>query len=777
MVNALGLTIGIICVSIIAIWLRREYSFDRFSTLSERTFRFTTLISLPDGSEINSARTSNAWVGLMPLYFHEIEAIARLADLGRVSIKDGETKFDVSQTFVANEEVLDIFNVNILRGREDQVLVGPNKIVIARSVAEKYFKTIDLVGRQITMADVLDNGFKNYEISGVFEDFAETSHLHPLVLVSIKDNSLYDAMWSYNYLLIKESESERGIIDRFPEFANRYISETERRSVTPDLQKLTDIHLNSSRDREIELNGSLALVHWLLFAAMIVLVMAIVNYVNLSLAFAYQRKRAIAMHRLLGADPMGIYFLLFFESILIFGLGSMLAYIGLPWIFAGFPSLVPLSFLTLHKSFLVWFLLLFTLSSSLLVSIGLYILISKALFQNAGVNLMDSFRPRGFQVRGLLITSQFSLSVGLIICAIYFSKLKANLLSHKLGLNDDPIILVGRVNADVKQKYFEFKSLALSFAGVKGFTGTMQAPTEQILDEMPFSMTKVLQPGEKKRLYVAAVDANFFSFYNIQITEGRNFVLQPSDSSEEYILNESALKFLGIDQPQDVIGNDFILEFPIAGIFNGGKIVGVVDDFFYSTMMSQIHPTVFFQKSIWFTNFLIKIDRTRMPETIDYLRSSWDSLFPDYSFDYTFMDDKYFQVYKKEITISSLFGYFVALSLIIAALGLYSITSLIVEQQLKEIGIRKVLGATTFNIIWAFCRKFTLWICISILIAIPLAVFLIAKWNANYVIHTEISIWNFVFTVGFILLFCWLIVGLRSIRASLTNPITYLREQ
>jgi putative ABC transport system permease protein len=279
-------------------------------------------------------------------------------------------------------------------------------------------------------------------------------------------------------------------------------------------------------------------------------------------------------------------------------------------------------------------------------------------------------------------------------------------------------------------------------------------------------------------LYVSPVDNNFFSFFNIGIMAGHNFTRDSRDSlHEEYIINETALHYLGYKDPSEVIGREFKPIFGIDGIFKGGTIVGVVKDFCYSTMKTRIKPLVFFQKPIWYWNFLVKIDSASTGEGVRYLKSVWDKVYPEYTFDYSFNDQSYDAAYKKEITQAKITNVFMVLAIIIATLGLYGLASISTEQRTKEIGIRKVVGAASKDIVFLLNREFTIWVGISVAIALPVAWYLMDRWSSAYAYHAALSWWIFALAGFSVILVAWITISYRTVRASLKNPVEVLRQE
>ncbi len=779
LINFVGVTIGIVSLMVIGLWIGHELSYDQDGKYSDRIYRFTIERHQPDGVDSHVARTYSKWIELLPDNFAAIEKMARLWNMGKISVKAGEEKFDARQVYMVNPDFLTLFDIKLIAGKSEKALTGSQKIMVAQSIADRYFKGRDMVGKTVEMTGTWDKHFIHYEVTGIFRDFPENAHFHPQMLVSMATDSVYNDAWTYNYLLLREGNSANNILDHFSTFANEHITSQERSTITPHLQRLTDIHLRSDKERELEKNGDIKFVYFFGAAGFIALGLALINAINLSQALLIKRKRALAISKVFGARLGFIFAGFFIESLLLLTAASFAALVILNYNLPRLIDFLPSGYIEGQSLFVGVGLLVIIVAGSLLISLPQLMVLVKPFtnFHPGKINLVTLMQTRRSGSKRLLVIGQFTASIVLIICALYFTKQRNYLLDHRLGAGSDPVVLLGSLNSQVKDRYFQFKNQAEQNRSILSVTGTMQAPSEEFLDAMHFTMSDYPQGETPKGLFVSPVDANFLDFYNLPIIAGRNFApYNRENPKEEYVVNETALKFLGFNDPMEVIGRQFKPEFS-AGIFKGGTIVGVVKDFCFSTMKDEIHPFVFFQQPIWYWNFLVKIDRNHTDESVRYLKTVWNTIYPDYVFDFTFMDQTYNQAYKQEIAMARISNYFMVLTLIIAMLGLYGLASITIEQRVREIGIRKVIGAASLDIVLLLNRDFTLWVVSSVVIAIPVAWYLLDRWNENYAYHAPVSWWIFGCAGAAALFVSWLTTSYRTIRASRKNPIDVLREE
>ncbi len=779
LINISGLSIGIICVLIIGAWVRYELSYDRFHSNADRIFRLTLEVKNTDGHESHFARNWQSWVNQMPSFFPSIERMARFSPMGHTSLKYNNIKFYSDNAFQANPEMLEVFDIYLVSGKRETALNEPHSILLSESLFEKYFSSKPILGKILDLAGIYDVEFQGYQVTGIFKDLSKNSHFHPDMLVSMEDPETFQG-WAYTYFLLQKNTGPDSILDHFKNFSRKYIPEDEQKTIIPHLQPIVDIHLYSTKDREIEKNGSIRSVVSFTLIAFIIYVLALINYVNLNLVLLSKRQKMYMISNILGTNHFMILKNLLMESILYNGMTLLIAMVVIGLIPFIFHDLIPVS---IHTNTLVFTVILSValIIFASLVNTGVQASILSIYFRQSecvSITRRFSLLSKNAGLKKSLVVFQFSISIILFISAIYIHQQKEFMYDRRLGVHEGPILVLDGLNWAQKEKYFEFKERLLEDPSVLSVTGIMEEPSGQTMDVMDFDMGGVPDEIKKRSLYVLPVDDNFIDFFSLELISGENFSpFDPSLYNEDYILNESAVRFLGFDTPEEVIGRDFKLNFTMDSIFFGGKIRGVVRDFNFSPLNQKIKPMVLFQKPIWYWVILVKIDENRMQQAIRHTRSVWDQVYPSFVFDYEFNDDQYQNTYAQEFSQASLGRIFTIISMLIATLGLFSLSSSLIDLRTREIGIRKVNGAYWLDILLLLNKNFISWVFMSIIIAFPITWYLLIKWKENYPYNPAPS-WTIFCSVGVLVLFIALIaISSQTIRAARKNPTEALRYE
>ena len=348
-----------------------------------------------------------------------------------------------------------------------------------------------------------------------------------------------------------------------------------------------------------------------------------------------------------------------------------------------------------------------------------------------------------FTSYGILMTAQFCLSIILMVAAITIYQQKEFIFSGSLGKMSSDILVFKKLNWEIRFKYNAFRDRALQNPLIKSVTASMEEPTGETVDALQVESSAIDESHKDKPLYVLSVEDNFMEFFGLPLVAGRNFPkFNPERKGEDYILNETAVKYLGWN-PQEAIGRPLKIKFDSPDIFYGGTVIGVVKDFNFTTLKKEIKPYVLFQKPIFYICFLVQVDSLRREEAIMSLKKIWEEELPDYPFQYELISDVYKSAYQKELTQAKLTAFFSVLAIIIICLGLFSVTSVLVARRTKEIGIRKVNGASVLNMLSMLNSDFMKWFAIAFIIACPAAWYAMQKWLQNFVYRTEIKWWVF----------------------------------
>jgi putative ABC transport system permease protein len=715
----------------------------------------------------------------MPGVFPQIEELVRLDPYRHTAVKAGENKFYSDRVFATDTNFFKVFNINLLYGDVKKVLSEPYSAVISASLANKCFRDTNPVGQSIMLSGEYDTKMVAFTIKGIMKDTPVNSHIHFDVLTSFaKPDEAPD--WAYVYLLLKSKTSPDDILKGFPAFIKDAVPEKDQNNFTPYLQKITDIHLFSDKDREIEQNGNITSIYLFIIIAFVLLFVSWVNYYNLNKARLMILQKQIHIQWITGSNNILIVLQAITESAICVILSLILAIVLLD--IAVNPaktlfgiSLLPNGFNDLVNSWRTGLGLLIV--SILAGSMPVILLVVTKQKSLSGFKLSSHKFIPGLSSYGILMTTQFCLSIILMVAAITIYKQNEFMLSHSIGNMSSDILAFKKQNWEVRFKYNAFRNRAMQDPLIKSVTASMEEPSGETVDALQVESPAIEKGPEEKRLYVLSVEDNFLDFFKIPLVTGRDFSpFNPDRKGEDYILNETAVKNLGWT-PEEAIGRSFSIKFETPGIFYGGTVVGVVRDFNFNTDKHEIKPYVLFQKPIFYLCFLVKVDSVRRNEAIADLKKIWEKELPDYPFQYEFIGDLYRSAYSKEISQAKMTGFFSILAVIIICFGLFSVTSVLIVRRTKEIGIRKVNGAKVIDVLIMLNSGFIKWVTIAFIIACPVAWYVMNKWIQNFVYRTEIKWWEFAVSGIAVLAIALFTVTIQCWRTSTRNPVESLRYE
>ncbi len=778
LINIVGLAIGFICVLLISLWVIKQLNYDRHIKDYRKIYRLTVEVSNSSGYHSHFARCWQPWTRRMHNYFPDIKKIALLAPLRRTAVKMDEIKFNVEQVYQCNMETLEIFDIKTIRGDNHPAFDEPNRLLISEKLYNTYFENTVLLDSIIEISGAFDTEFKDFKVVGVFKDFPETSHLHPEIIISLPDPERFEG-WAYTYLELSDGSKSSDIIEKFPDYAKQHLEEETRNTSEIHLQNISDIHLHSKKDREIETNGDIKVV-WL-FSSIGIAVFAItlINFLNLNLILQLKRNYILVIKKILGSNVLDLAKGIFLEITIQIILATLITIMI-------FYFIKPFGSLTFYNNdnILYPFLVLFSIFCIAIIvsNIPPLLIVKRQWNENITVKgsiIDDSYLlkkgNKGF--RKVLVILQFTTSIILIASAYYIHQQQQFLWQSRMGFEQESVIVLKELNWKMREKYSEFKTRLEAYHNIKQITASMEPPSGYVMDAMSLNMDGIPEE-EEVSIFVFPVEDNYIDFYGLPIIAGEDFSNQSPDiQKEEYILNETALSHLGFSYPEDAIGRRFKLNFSIDSLFQGGIIKGVVKDFNLSPLFEKVKPLVLFQKSIWYSTILIKVDSIHRNESLQLVKATWDEIYPDYLFDYSFDDDLYRNAYRNEILQSKLSKYLTFLAVFIACLGLFGISAIIIQLRMKEIGIRKVNGATSLNILYMLSKEFFQWILISMILATPFSLLILYKWSENYPYKATLSWWLFPMAGIIALVFAWISISFYSFKAAYKNPVDVLRYE
>lgn len=786
-INLFGLTIGLACCFLILVYILHELSYDRQSASSDRIYRVTRTFKNPESGVVTLHLGSVAppFGPLLQNDFKEIEKMTRMVDFSPTPIRYGEKNFNEQSFWLADENVFDFFHVKLLKGNPESALREPFSVILTEESARKYFGDEDPMNKVLRSNNQFD-----LKVTGVYKAFPANTHLHPDMMVSfttLNDTAVYGAEslrtnWGNNsfltYIQLPEGYDPARLEAQFPAFLDRHMFESGKYKTSQwtslSLQKLTDIHLRSHLDYEAEENGDIKRVYIFSAIALFILLIACINYMNLSTARSSLRAREIGIRKVVGAERREIIAQFLTESVLITLVASILAF-GLTWLLL--PWLNRMSGQELSMQSLLQTRVLLTLVAvPFLVGIvsGIYpalfmssfkpIRVLKGLFKAGGTNI--SFRK-------VLVTVQFTVSVILIVSTVVVMRQMKFMQQAKLGFDRDHIITLP-YNGAISDRFEAFRTELMSDPGVRNATRSSRIPTGRLLDALGSRIRKTdtLAPMNAEIKFVST-DHEFVPTYGIKVVAGRGFSRDYGTDTAAFLLNEAAVSALGFTSNEDVIGRDFGY-----GSRNG-KIIGVIGDFHFESMHQKIVPLVLLvpRNTNSYGRISIKVSGNRMPETLAHIEKSWQKFLPEVPYEYTFLDENFARLYDAEQKQRSVFSTFSVLAIIIACLGLFGLSAFTISQRIREIGVRKVLGASLPSILLLLSKDFVKLVLIASIVAFPIAWWAMKNWLQEFSYRTTISWWIFVIAGAAALLVALLTIGYQAFRAAMANPVKSLRTE
>ncbi|MBD2702314.1 ABC transporter permease [Spirosoma sp. BT702] len=789
--NLAGLSIGLTCFAFIALWIQDEWSFDRFNENADRIYRVASKI-------IGDSETFEHAVSAVPLGpalkadYPEVEQFVRF-DPSDAVVKRGDRVFVEEGILLTDPSFFDTFSYSMTVGDPKTALTDPYSIVLTESMAKKYFGQENPVGQNLTIMlnDSTGKGVP-YRITGIMPDAPKNAHVTFSCLVSFETLIAYnradlagDGAWGnnsyYTYILLKKGVDYKAFAAKLPQFYDRHVLPinqrygVNKRTAEYQLMPLTDIHLKSNVRYEISAPGSLTNLYIFGTVCLFILLLAGINYMNLATARSLKRAKEVGVKKVMGAlkgQLVGQYLL---ESVILavgaLGIALLLCY-GLQ---SAFAQLTQKEIAVFQSPVLLAFLV----GIALLVGLGsgLYPAFFISSYQPTTV-LKGSLATsgKGVWLRKTLVVAQFSITIVLLVGILVINAQRSFIANKNLGFQKDALLQV-KVNGDidVQRRIEPFKNDLLKSQYVKNLTTSNSILVGGLGNN---GMETVDNRGKKLQtsIFRLRVDYDYLATLGMHVVAGRYFSKNfptdnPTDSTQNFIINEAAVKAFGWSGADKAIGKPFSM----GG--RRGQVVGVVNDFHFNSLQHKVEPLAMVIRDFGFSRIILNIDGQKPQEAIAELQAQWKKHFPTAYLDYDFVDKKLGEQYEAEARFSTIFLYFSLISVLIACLGLYGLTTFTAEQRTKEIGVRKVLGASVASVALLLSKDFLKLVGIAIVIATPMAWYAMNRWLADFAYRIDMQWWVFavagLLAVGIALL----TVSFQSIKAALMNPVKSLRSE
>ncbi len=802
-INISGLTVGMTCCFLILIYVQHELQYDKFHEHSERIHRvvmsrtdldksFAT-ISMPIGPALVSD-------------FPEVEAATRLFPrhaVIEVAVPGAQAEANQLREkdfYFVDSTIFDVFTFKFLRGDARTALLQPNSVVITDRTAEKYFGSKWAQDASITGKTFLMEGKHPLKVTGVVKSFPGNSHLRFSFLASYETmfaiegeeiSNFLRSNWLYNpvftYVKLKKGQSKAGLEKKMPQFLSKYTDPAFHTVTQLALQPLHDVHFYSEKlVSEDEVKGNITFVYTFVGVALITLLIASINYINLSIARSLRRSKEVGVRKALGALKGQLIKQFMGESLLFCGIALLLSLLLIVLLLPVLNNLTEkeLAFSAivspgLLASYAVVFVLISVLS-------GAYPAFFVSAFDPITIlkGKVSSSMTKGLFLRKALVMFQFCISFVLIVGALTVYRQLQLLKNSQLGFESSRVItaplfsenrnsaLGAGADSVLQERLTTFKNVLLDNRAIKGVTLSSKVPGTGY--KVPYTLVVPEGKTREDNIFMSnvSVDYDFIQAYDLKMVAGRPFSKNfGTDIQEGCIINQKAVEQSGWSTPAQALGK----------VFQVGpkkcKVVGVVKDFHFKSLHNLVEPLVLVVTPKAFSWVSVHMQPASPAETAGFVSKKWQALFPGTIFEYSYLDEDLYRLYRPEQQLGQIVSYFAFIAIFISGLGLFGLTSFTIEQRLKEIGVRKVFGASVFNIIVLLLKEFTVIIIIASLVAIPLSYFLLSNWLNNFVYHVQLAVSSFLIAGILALVTAWITIGFKSAKAASNNPIKVLRSE
>jgi len=778
-INVAGLAIGLACCLLIVRYIQDEQSYDRFHENADRIYR--VVAGFEDGPPTN-ANNGFSWGPTIEKDFPEVEYMARLHKMGwgeeRV-VARGDQRFYEDSFFFADPDIFQIFSFPFVAGDPATALVEPNTVVITESMAQKYLPGEDALGKMISADPYNDGQFIDFTITGVMEDIPENSHVHFDFLASVATEGEL-AGWGFDpvftYMLLAEGADPSDMEARFPDMLASHIpaDRLAQFPLTLHLQPLTDIRLHSNLRAELEPTGDIAYVYLFSAIGLLILVIACINFMNLATARSAQRAREVGMRKVLGAARPQLIRQFLGEALLLSGLALVLA---MALIQVALPVFNSLSGKAISINYLDNLALLGSLVGlTLLVGVvaGSYPAFFLSAFRPSEVlkGQTRHGRSRAVALRKGLVVFQFAISIFLIASTAVVYQQMQYIRAKNLGFDREQIVVLP-LNDEVRASYETMRNTLLQDTGIQAIALSEQVPARAGSGSR-YTIEGIDEPVSAYRLFT---DHTFLNTYGMNLVAGRGFSeAVPTDSTDAFIINEAFVREQGWDSPEDALGRSISMRW--SNIDRSGQIVGVAKDFHLFSLRDELEGTVVSIMPDKYLSFVsVRLAPGRPSAALDRLASVWATVAPSYPFDYYFLDQDFDRLHRADAQLGQVFFVFAFLAILVACLGLFGLAAFTAEQRTKEIGVRKVLGATIPNIAVLLSKDFALLVGLAFVLAAPLAYFAMSGWLNDFVYRIDLGVGTFVLAGVLALGIALLTVSYQAIRAALADPVKSLRYE
>jgi putative ABC transport system permease protein len=769
-INIFGLSFGLTCCLLIALYVQHQLSYDRFHEHAGDIYRVTEDVTLPSGTTALASATGP----IGPALAHSFPEVLRTVRFKGASMlmAHGGKRFQEDHIYFTDSTVFDVFTLPLQQGDPRTALSAPSSMVLSAETAKRYFGDANPVGQTLIIDDE-----HPFTVTGVLRPIPPNTHLRFDVLLSL---TTMEAGWldnwdwsAYTYVQLAPGSREANLAQKLPLFITSHTGDAmlkKDRQHALSLQPLTDIHLHSKRSGDPGTPGSLSNLYLFSFIAVFILFIACINFINLTTARAAKRAREIGVRKVIGGTRAQLALQFLAESLLLSFIASLLAFVSCHLLLPLFREVTgtPVAIDVLASPWTVVVYLCIALAVGFLA--GAY-----PAFMLSGFGVVNVLKGsysgslQGDLFRKGLIVFQFSISIALIAGTVtVFSQLRY-MQQRDLGYDREQVLVlyfgddthVQEHIETVKQEFLQSPYLD-SIAASSHIPGREPGATRVEME----TLSGTVQSADVKLL---SVDHDFMPFYNIPVVAGRAFSL--ADAASAFMVNESAVQQLGFRHADEIVGRH------LSQGGNAGTVIGVVKDFHYASLHKRIGPMLIRMRARSLSYISFDIRPGEITAAIGDLEKRWQRLAPHRPFDFFFLDAQFDQQYRADRQFGQVFVASSVIAIVLACLGLFGLTAFTVQQRTKEIGIRKVLGAPVAGIVALLSKDFVKLVLIAIVISTPVAWYSMGRWLQDFYYRIDIQLWMFVLAGAPALLIAMLTVGLQSIRAAMADPVKSLRNE
>jgi len=779
-INISGLAVGMACCFLILLYIQDESSFDRYHAKADRIYRLIDSFDSEGELSRDFALSSAPFAPTLKQDFMEVEDAVRILPR-RHMVSLGEKKFYEDGLIYADSSIFHVFTFLLIEGNPETALEDPYTVVISEEMRRKYF------GRETAMAKTLLINGQDYLVTGIMKEMPSNSHFSADIVASLKTHAQNTALqepffqnWArhefYTYVLLREGASLEDVQAKLPDFIERHAAQQVKTllgsRLSSRLQPLTSIHLRSHLQGEISQNGDIKSIYIFSAVALFILLIACVNFMNLSTARAANRSREVGLRKVVGASRNQLVRQFLGESFVCalwaLSLALIIVAVALPS-FNGLTGKALGLHLLGNVSLLGAIAFIFLLVG---LTSGGYPAFFIARYQPARV-LKGVLRigTRKSLLRKGLVVSQFSISIILIIATAVVMDQLDFLRNKKLGFDKEHVVVVPIRSNALRRDAQSIKAELMQNSNILSATIAIGVPGGVVAGD---SIDLITEEGAKTlTLRMIYSDHDYLKTMGMQLVEGRDFNEGMStDATDAFIINEAAVRQLKLKNP---LSTQFEWQGP--GMTKKGRVIGVVKDFQFQSLKNEINPLVI---HIWPANthvFAMRIQPENTPGTLAFIKRKWRKLDPAHPFEYSFLDETFDRLYRNEEELGQIFSVFALLAIVIASLGIFGLALFMVEQRTKEIGIRKVLGASMGKIFLLLSKEFAVLVLTANLFAWPAAYVFMRQWLQNFAYRVNMGLGIFVLSAVTAFVVALLTISVHAMKAALANPVDSLRYE